>query len=77
LPFDYVKTQIQKMVPDPETGKMPYKGPLDCAVQQMKTRGPLTFYAGFPVFYFRIAPHAMITLIMQDKIKTFWKSQGL
>ncbi|CAK0901251.1 unnamed protein product, partial [Prorocentrum cordatum] len=28
--------------------------------------GPLRFYAGFPTFYVRIAPHAMITLIAQD-----------
>merc|ERR1712190_660717 len=31
LPFDFVKTQVQKMKPDPVTGEMPYKGPLDCA----------------------------------------------
>lgn len=77
LPFDFIKTQIQKMAPDPHTGEMPYKGPLDCAAKQFKAGGVLRFYAGFPVFYFRIAPHAMLTLIMQDKIKKFWKSQGL
>merc|ERR1711862_814070 len=27
LPFDFVKTQVQKMKPDPVTGEMPYKGP--------------------------------------------------
>jgi len=77
LPFDYVKTQIQKMTPDPETGKMPYKGPLDCALKQLRERGPLTFYAGFPVFYVRIAPHAMIALVMQDQLKKVWKSCGI
>merc|ERR1719162_620853 len=30
LPFDYVKTQIQKMKPDPVTGKLPFTGPVDC-----------------------------------------------
>lgn len=77
LPFDYVKTQIQKMKPDPVTGVMPFKGPLDCALQQIRQKGPLTFYAGFPVYYFRIAPHAMISLIMQDKIKKMWKQMQL
>jgi len=77
LPFDYVKTQVQKMVPDPATGAMPYKGPLDCAMQQVKKGGPLVFYAGFPVFYVRMAPHAMISLIMQDNIKKLWKNMGL
>lgn len=32
MPFDYVKTQIQKMKPDAK-GVMPFKGPLDCAGQ--------------------------------------------
>lgn len=31
--------------------------------------GPLRFYAGFPTYYVRIAPHAMLTLIAQDFIK--------
>lgn len=77
LPFDYVKTQIQKMKPDPVTGQMPFKGPFDCAMQQIRQKGPMTFYAGFPVYYIRIAPHAMISLIMQDKIKKMWKSFDL
>jgi hypothetical protein len=33
------------------------------------TGGPLRFYAGFPTYYVRIAPHAMLTLIAQDFIK--------
>ncbi|CAE8643250.1 unnamed protein product [Polarella glacialis] len=77
LPFDYVKTQVQKMTADPVTGKMPYTGPLDCAMKQVKAGGPLVLYSGFPIFYMRMAPHAMISLIMQDQIKKLWKSMGL
>jgi solute carrier family 25 oxoglutarate transporter 11 len=77
LPFDFVKTLMQKQKPDPATGLMKYKGSVDCAMQILKESGPLRFYAGFPTFYVRIAPHAMITLIAQDNIKKFWKSQGL
>ncbi|KAL8159534.1 hypothetical protein V2J09_001071 [Rumex salicifolius] len=58
LPFDYVKTKIQKMQPDAE-GKYPYKGSLDCAMKTLKSGGPLKFYTGFPVYVVRIAPHAM------------------
>ncbi|CAD7956767.1 unnamed protein product [Amoebophrya sp. A25] len=68
LPFDFVKTQIQKMKPGPD-GKMPYTGSVDCALKMLKEGGPLRFYAGFPTYYFRIAPHAMITLIAQDQVK--------
>lgn len=59
LPFDYVKTQIQKMQPDAE-GKYPYKGSLDCALKTLKAGGPLKFYTGFPIYCVRIAPHVMV-----------------
>ncbi|TVU17003.1 hypothetical protein EJB05_33009, partial [Eragrostis curvula] len=59
LPFDYVKTQIQKMQPDAH-GKYPYTGSLDCAVKTFMSGGPFKFYTGFPVYYIRIAPHVMV-----------------
>jgi solute carrier family 25 oxoglutarate transporter 11 len=77
LPFDFVKTQMQKQKPDPVTGELPFGSAMDCVMKTMKEGGPLRFYAGFPTFYVRIAPHAMITLIAQDKLKAFWKSQGM
>merc|ERR1719484_12489 len=76
LPFDFVKTQMQKQKPDPVTGELQFKSAMDCAMKTMKEGGPLRFYAGFPTFYVRIAPHAMITLIAQDAIKKFWVSKG-
>jgi solute carrier family 25 oxoglutarate transporter 11 len=77
LPFDYVKTQMQKQKPDPVTGELQYKSAIDCAMKTMAEGGPLRFYAGFPTFYVRIAPHAMITLIAQDNIKKLWPKLGL
>ena len=48
---------------------------------QHATGGPLRFYAGFPTYYVRIAPHAMLTLIAQDFIKKssspIWSSSNL
>lgn len=35
LPFDFVKTRLQKMTPNPD-GTMPYKGSLDCALKTLK-----------------------------------------
>ncbi|GMH20086.1 hypothetical protein Nepgr_021927 [Nepenthes gracilis] len=61
LPFDYVKTKIQKMQPDAD-GRYPYTGSLDCAMKTMKTGGPLKFYNGFPVYFVRIARHVMVLL---------------
>ena len=55
LPFDFIKTRLQKMTPNPD-GTMPYKGPIDCAMQTLRNEGPLTFYTGFPTFLFRCGP---------------------
>merc|ERR1712226_1779373 len=77
LPFDFVKTMMQKQKPDPKTGELQYKSSIDCAMKIMAEGGPLRFYAGFPTFYVRIAPHAMITLIAQDAIKKAWGKVGL
>lgn len=60
LPFDYVKTQIQKMQPGPD-GKYPYTGSVDCAMQTLKNHGPLKFYSGFGTYCVRIAPHVMVS----------------
>merc|ERR1719440_2419242 len=78
LPFDFVKSQMQSQKPDPVTGELPFKSSIQCATKIMSEGGPLRFYAGFPTFYVRIAPHAMITLIAQDAIKKHvWPSMGL
>lgn len=75
LPFDYVKTQLQRMQKLPD-GSVPYTGAIDCAVKTFKAGGPLKFYTGFPTFYVRIAPHAMITLMVQDTLQSTQKKMG-
>ena len=76
LPFDYVKTQLQKQKPLPD-GSMPFKGFLDCCGKTMASGGPLKFYTGFPTYYVRIAPHAMFTLIILDQINSTQKNLGM
>lgn len=36
---------MQKMTPNPD-GTLPYKGPVDCAMQTLTKEGPLKFYTG-------------------------------
>lgn len=67
LPFDFVKTRIQKQKPGPD-GKLPYSSALDCARKSLVAEGPLVFYRGFWVYYMRIAPHVMITLFTLDAL---------
>jgi len=65
LPADFIKTRLQKQQPL-ASGEMPYKGFLDCASKVARSEGYLSFYNGFPTYYVRIAPHAMITLMMME-----------
>ncbi|CAJ2505092.1 Uu.00g124860.m01.CDS01 [Anthostomella pinea] len=65
LPFDFVKTRLQKQQRGPD-GKLPYKSMADCFAKVAKQEGLLRFYRGFGTYYVRIAPHAMVTLIVVD-----------
>eukprot|EP00850_Spirogloea_muscicola_P022814 SM000313S11964 [mRNA] locus=s313:51519:53652:+ [translate_table: standard] len=76
LPFDYVKTQIQKMQPGPD-GKLPYSGSLDCAAKTLASGGPLKFYTGFGTYCVRIAPHVMMTWIFLNQIGKLQKQIGI
>lgn len=67
LPFDFVKTRIQKQRPGPD-GALQYKSTVDCFLKVAAKEGPLAFYAGFPTYYARIAPHAMLVLILVDRM---------
>jgi len=66
LPFDFMKTRIQKQKPDPVTKELPYRNMFHCFTKVMAEEGPLAFYSGYPTYYVRIAPHAMITLLVVD-----------
>ncbi|KAF2398740.1 mitochondrial carrier [Trichodelitschia bisporula] len=65
LPFDFVKTRLQKQTRAPD-GSLPYKGMMDCFGKVAREEGLLRFYRGFGTYYVRIAPHAMVTLIVAD-----------
>ncbi|KAK0707409.1 mitochondrial carrier domain-containing protein [Lasiosphaeris hirsuta] len=65
LPFDFVKTRLQKQSKGPD-GKYPYSSMADCFKKVTKQEGILRFYRGFGTYYVRIAPHAMVTLIVAD-----------
>jgi solute carrier family 25 (mitochondrial oxoglutarate transporter), member 11 len=59
LPFDLMKSRLMAQKVDPLTGKMPYRGVVDCAIQIFRVEGLAGFFAGFTAYYGRCAPHAM------------------
>ena len=65
LPFDNVKTKIMRMKPNAQ-GVYPYAGFLDCFRKSIANEGVIGLWVGLPTFYFRMSPHAMITVLVQD-----------
>ena len=76
LPFDYVKTQLQKMKPD-ANGKLPYTGAIDCAMKTLAEGGPFKFYTGLPTYMVRISPHATLTLVILSNLPILEAKMGL
>jgi solute carrier family 25 (mitochondrial oxoglutarate transporter), member 11 len=72
LPFDFVKTRLQRQTKLAD-GTLPYKSSIDCALKVARQEGLLRFYRGFGTYYVRIAPHAMITLVVADYLGVITK----
>lgn len=76
LPADLVKSRLQDMKPNAE-GKMPYTGLVDCCMRILRKEGVLAFWTGFPAYYGRCAPHAMIILLTIEQINGLYKKAFL
>ena len=68
LPFDNMKTKIQKMKMLPD-GTMPYKGLIDCFKVSINKEGVKGLWVGFTTFYIRVAPHAVIALLVNEYLR--------
>lgn len=68
LPFDNMKTKIQKQKAGPD-GVLPYKNLADCFTKSMAKEGVTGFWAGLPTYYFRVGPHSIITLLAAEQYR--------
>jgi solute carrier family 25 oxoglutarate transporter 11 len=68
LPFDNIKTKVQKMKPDAE-GRMPYRSLQHCLVKTIRDEGFLRLWIGLPIFIVRIGGHSAIGLLVLDGLK--------
>ena len=71
LPLDNAKTKLQKMKPD-VNGVLPYHGIKDCILKTVKNEGFFKLWVGFPTFYIRIGPHVIITLVLNDFLRSIF-----
>jgi len=63
LPFDFVKTRMQKGGNIVDGQRV---GMVGTALKVAREEGVGRFYRGFGTYYVRIAPHAMVTLLVAD-----------
>lgn len=63
LPFDNIKTKIQKQKAGPD-GVLPYKGIPDCFAKTAAREGLLGFWSGLPAYYMRLGPQTIIILLV-------------
>ena len=76
LPFDFVKTRIQKQRPNAQ-GIYPYTGVWDCFMKVAKNEGPMAFYNGYGTFVIRITPHIMLTWVFMDNYRLLFEKFGI
>jgi solute carrier family 25 (mitochondrial oxoglutarate transporter), member 11 len=72
LPFDLLKSRMQDMKPNAK-GEMPASGLMDVSMTILRKEGVLAFWTGFPAYYGRCAPHAMIILMTIEQITALYK----
>lgn len=68
LPFDNIKTKMQKQKAGPD-GKLPYPKIADCVRMSLAKEGVTGLWAGLPTYYFRVGPHAIITLMAAEQYR--------
>lgn len=72
LPFDMLKTRLITMNVDPDTKKYPYRNIFDCAIKVAKRGGIFSFWKGYSMYYARVAPYSMLTLLAKDTINSVY-----
>jgi solute carrier family 25 oxoglutarate transporter 11 len=56
------------MKPDAQ-GVLPYKNLFDVLGKTIRREGVTGLWIGFPVFYTRVAPHAIISLLVNETLR--------
>jgi len=75
LPFDFIKTRMQKQTKLPD-GTYPYRNFNHCVAVTLKNEGPGAFFRGFFTYFIRIGPHVMITMAVLEQLEKFCKQSG-
>ena len=70
LPFDNVKTKLQKQLQTGNQAKQ-YNGIADCFGKTIANEGIRALWVGLPTYYLRVGPHALITLQAAEVLRRY------
>ncbi|BGP37543.1 hypothetical protein JCM10450v2_001458 [Rhodotorula kratochvilovae] len=62
-PVDVVKVRVM----NDRTGQ--YRGAIHCAALLLKNEGPLAFYKGFSMCFWRLWPHSLVSLVVFEQLR--------
>eukprot|EP01062_Namystynia_karyoxenos_P066355 TRINITY_DN60307_c0_g1_i1.p1 TRINITY_DN60307_c0_g1~~TRINITY_DN60307_c0_g1_i1.p1 ORF type:complete len:359 (+),score=108.94 TRINITY_DN60307_c0_g1_i1:82-1077(+) len=68
-PIDVVRTRVMNQPFGPDGRGLLYSGAADCALQTVRTEGPLAFFKGFVAHYMRGAPHVTLLFLFLEQLK--------
>ncbi|XP_050371399.1 mitochondrial uncoupling protein 5-like [Argentina anserina] len=71
-PVDVIKTRVMNMKVEPGAAP-PYKGALDCAVQTVRSEGPLALYKGFIPTISRQGPFTIVLFVTLEQVRKLLK----
>ncbi|KAK9949416.1 hypothetical protein M0R45_004940 [Rubus argutus] len=71
-PVDVIKTRVMNMKVEPGAAP-PYKGALDCAVQTVRSEGPMALYKGFIPTISRQGPFTVVLFVTLEQVRKLLK----
>ncbi|CAL8142757.1 unnamed protein product [Orchesella dallaii] len=71
-PFDLMSTRFYNQGVDANGKGLIYKNLLDCGIKIYKSEGPLGFYKGWTVNYFRLGPHTLLNLVLWEQLRYYY-----
>ncbi|XP_048747663.1 solute carrier family 25 member 35-like [Ostrea edulis] len=73
-PFDVVSTRMYNQGTDVHGKGLRYNNVVDCFVKIFRTEGLWGFYKGWGPSFLRLAPHTVLSLMIWDRLRVFYKS---
>lgn len=74
MPFESAKNRMASQKPDPETGKLPYRGTIQTIQTVAAKEGAMTLYNGFLPYFMRCGGHTVLMFFMVEKLQAMYRA---